>query len=312
MSEDISSAYLEFEINSQTQKANLSGDRPCRIGRTEGNSIVLDDDMASRNHVIVQASESGIYTLTDLGSTNGTLLNGARVTAPVILRPGDLIQIGSHTFTFHQEKPAVAKSDPMVQKATSLFVSMRVISVLVVDIRDFTGLAQRIGSERLGKVAGALFRESGHVLQQHKAWAQKYIGDAVMAVWLHHTTVAEVGELIQVFSALDELNAIAGLLQTRFHLDAPIRIGAGINTGAASIGNFGSIAASDHTALGEVVNKAFRLESASKEIGCDVVLGQESYNLAAKSPVAAAIFRPSTIMLKGYSEPATVYGAGMH
>jgi adenylate cyclase len=258
----------------------------------------------------VQTSESGVYYLTDLGSTNGTLVNGSRVTIPVVLKPGDKIQIGNHSFIFHQEMFQVPEPEVVEQKATSLFVAMRVISVLVVDIRDFTGLGQRIGA-KLGEVAGSLFREGGQVLQQHGAWAQKYIGDAVMAVWLHKGVRAEMDEFIPVFSALSGLHSVAGRLQQRFELEYPIRIGAGINTGPASIGNFGSIAASDYTALGDVVNKAFRLESATKEVGSDLVLGNETYDLIAKAADVPRLFSQNMIKLKGYSEPAKVYGANL-
>jgi adenylate cyclase len=180
--------------------------------------------------------------------------------------------------------------------------------VLVVDIRDFTGLGQRIGSEKLGEVAGTLFREGGQALQQHGAWAQKYIGDAVMAVWLHRGMMPELDEVLKVFQALNSLRAIANGLQSRFQLESPIKIGAGVNTGPASIGNFGSIAASDHTALGDVVNKAFRLESATKELGCDLVLGPETHAVLAKSGVIGGWFTPGMIKLKGYNDPAPVFG----
>src|SRR5580765_4405754 len=174
MGEVLSSAYLELETKPENRKFALSAEKPCRIGRNEGNTIVLEDDLASRNHAIVQTSESGVYYLTDLGSTNGTLVNGSRVTVPVVLRPGDKVQIGNHSFVFYQEMFHIPEPEVVEQKATSLFVAMRVISVLVVDIRDFTGLGQRIGS-KLGEVAGTLFREGGQVLQKNGAWAQKYI-----------------------------------------------------------------------------------------------------------------------------------------
>jgi adenylate cyclase len=308
MDDLVSSTYLEIEIKSEVRRYPLVADKPCRIGRSEGNTIVLEDDLASRNHAILQATDAGVFYVTDVGSTNGTLLNGGRVTAPMQLKAGDCIQIGSHAFTFHQKVPAAPEPEILEQKATSLFVAMKVISVLVVDIRDFTGLGQRIGSEKLGEVAGALFREGGQVLQQHGAWAQKYIGDAVMAVWLHRSMMPEVDEVMKALQALNSLRSIAGALQGRFQLSAPIKIGAGMNTGPASIGNFGSIAASDHTALGDVVNKAFRLESATKEVGCDLVVGPETHAVISKAPGAAGLFTQSQIKLKGYNEPATVYG----
>ncbi|MBS1859158.1 MAG: adenylate/guanylate cyclase domain-containing protein [Acidobacteria bacterium] len=310
MAEILSTTYLEAEIKSEVRRVALSVEKPCRIGRAPGNTIVLEDDLASRNHIIVQTSDSEVYYLTDLGSTNGTLVNGVRVTVPVVLRPGDVIQIGSHSFRFHQEHYKAPEPEVVEAKATSLFVAMRVISVLVVDIRDFTGLSQRIGP-KIGEVAGTLFREGGQALQQHKAWAQKYIGDAVMAVWLHPGVQPRPEEFVPVFGSLLALETIAAGLQSRYQLDAPIRIGAGVNTGPASIGNFGSVATSDYTALGDVVNKAFRLESATKEVGFDIVVGPETHSAMARQLDISRVFHSMEVKLKGYDAPAKVFGANL-
>ena len=130
-----------------------------------------------------------------------------------------------------------------------------------------------------------------------------------MALWLHKTDAPDLREMIAVFDGLSQLTAIAAGLQRQFELNAPISIGAGINTGWAAVGNFGSIASADYTALGDVVNKAFRLESATKEILCDVALGEETYGFLAGVMHPAPIFQCRTVKLKGYGEPATAYGA---
>ena len=65
------------------------------IGRSSSNQLVLDDDMVSREHARV-VSGSNVHTLYDLGSSNGTLVNGQRVTQRV-LQVGDQITIGSST-----------------------------------------------------------------------------------------------------------------------------------------------------------------------------------------------------------------------
>lgn len=67
---------------------------PVVIGRSPGADIVIGDDFVSGKHARVSTSADEAV-LEDLGSTNGTLLNGSRVTAPQSLRPGDAIDIGS-------------------------------------------------------------------------------------------------------------------------------------------------------------------------------------------------------------------------
>lgn len=64
------------------------------IGRAAGCEITLDDTYISQLHARVSIGEHGIV-VEDLGSTNGTYLNRKRVTAPVIVSPGDQIQVGS-------------------------------------------------------------------------------------------------------------------------------------------------------------------------------------------------------------------------
>src|SRR5580658_1942394 len=143
---DFPDTYLEASIDGEVRVFPLEGDRILRIGRSDTNDVVLNDDLVSRNHAMLQGSEEGLFYITDCGSRNGTMVNDVRAAAPRILRPGDQIRIGNHDFTFHQDsavEPPAAKGrqkDP----STNVMFAWSLITVLVVDIRDFTGLAQRI------------------------------------------------------------------------------------------------------------------------------------------------------------------------
>lgn len=75
------------------------GQRPIKIGRRSSNDIFIDDSKVSRVHARVNGDDSGYY-LTDLESTNGTLINGADIQGPHRLMPGDIIQIGVQLFRF--------------------------------------------------------------------------------------------------------------------------------------------------------------------------------------------------------------------
>ncbi|MEU4515859.1 FHA domain-containing protein [Nonomuraea wenchangensis] len=74
------------------------GERPLTFGRRGDSGVVIAGGRASRSHAEVR-HEEGRYVLRDLGSRNGTLVNGARV-ATHVLRPGDLITIGDEVFCF--------------------------------------------------------------------------------------------------------------------------------------------------------------------------------------------------------------------
>jgi len=88
-------------------EAELSG--VATVGRGATNDVALDDPAASRRQSIVRADDDG-YLVSDLGSANGTFLNGTRVLAPARLKSGDVITVGSTRLTFVSD--ATAKSDP--------------------------------------------------------------------------------------------------------------------------------------------------------------------------------------------------------
>lgn len=79
----------------------LVGQRTWTIGRSPDNTIVLPDRWASRNHAQLRTTAAGEYYLIDLGSGNGSVVNGERVTIPVLLKDGDLITIGHSQLEFY-------------------------------------------------------------------------------------------------------------------------------------------------------------------------------------------------------------------
>ncbi len=72
------------------------------------------------------------------------------------------------------------------------------------------------------------------------------------------------------------------------------------------MGNLGSVAAADYTALGDAVNKAFRLETAAKEAKHDMLIGSFTWECLSSRPEAGH-FAPHTVTLKGYEQPETAY-----
>ena len=79
------------------------------IGRAPGNSVVVDDPRVSRHHVVIRVHEDGSYVVSDLGSANGTQLNGRRVLLPERLRHNDVLTVGSTALTFIHPPSDVAR-----------------------------------------------------------------------------------------------------------------------------------------------------------------------------------------------------------
>ncbi|HZO71618.1 MAG TPA: FHA domain-containing protein [Ktedonobacteraceae bacterium] len=115
-SEDTPWGWLEYRSgNFQGQRLALKR-QIATIGRGEDNDIWVDDEMASRHHAELAWHQNNVY-LTDCGSLNGIFLNGRRVRATALVKSGDLIEVGAHSFTFiaveHKEMPADLV-DPLV------------------------------------------------------------------------------------------------------------------------------------------------------------------------------------------------------
>ncbi len=83
-------------------KRLVVGDAGVTLGRSRSSDVMVDDPNVSRAHAEVRPHGS-TWVLTDLGSTNGTRLNGRRVTQPEVLGPGDQIEVGTTTLTFDLE-----------------------------------------------------------------------------------------------------------------------------------------------------------------------------------------------------------------
>jgi len=282
------------------------------IGRSRDNTIVLSDQSTSRKHAMLQVMEFDQYYFIDLGSRNGSFIHGRRLTIPVALQHGDRITIGQTELEFIA--PEVSSKAPLKEDTptgTTLVRSQRsLITVVVMDIRDFTRLTQQLPEEMLSEVMGTWFRQAGDIIRQYGSWVDKYIGDAVMAVWIHNVGIGGIGvapeEMRQVFQALHALSCMSNELNHQFALPFPLRVGAGVNTGPAMVGQMGSGERPEYTALGDTVNAAFRLETATKELKTDIALGENTYRYL-QNALPDLPFQQYTVQLKGYEVPASTY-----
>ncbi len=125
------------------------------------------------------------------------------------------------------------------------------------DIRDFTPLARTIPEDLLSQAIGTWFLRVGQIAQHQGSWAQRYIGDAMMAVWIHAGEDALRSDLDCAMRAVSRIADATAAIHLTLPLPAPLRIGAGVNTGPAIVGGV------EYMALGDTVNAAFRLEEAT-------------------------------------------------
>jgi adenylate cyclase len=280
----------------------------CRIGRDPSSEIVLAGLGTSRTHAMIRRDMSGACILSDSGSRNGTLVNGLPITAPVVLQHGDQIRIGGETLHFEQpHAPVALVEEAVAAPATQVFLSSSLVTVLVADMRGFTQLAREVDAEQLSALLSELFGTMGKMLNDRRCFYQKYIGDAIMALWVHERPQVDHRTFAAVLDMLPAIQELVAPMQSRFDLSRPVSFGIGINSGMASIGNLGSATASDFTAVGDAVNKAFRLEAATRTSGADVLIGRNTIDLLFPAIAMPGEIQLLPIDLKGYDSPEQAY-----
>ena len=288
----------------------LAGKHYWTIGRGRDNDFAIGDHCISRNHAILQSTETGDFLLIDLGSRNGTFVNDRRVSIPVTLQSGDKVTFGKTEMAFYGPVRNHNSITPpeLADRDTMVLHERRLTSVMVVDMRNFTSLTRQLDEKILSSLIGNWFRQAGEIIRNAGSWVDKYIGDAVMAIWFHGENEVTKGDVLRIFQAVRDLNQMTKQLSQEYPVPFELRIGAGINTGYSMVGNTGSGDHPDYTAIGDTVNAAFRLESATKELGLDIAIGEETYLYSVELNDIETIFSQYTLNLKGYDKPTISYG----
>ncbi|MBN1672005.1 MAG: FHA domain-containing protein [Kiritimatiellae bacterium] len=279
------------------------------VGRSKKNDITLSDDSVSRSHAILRRLADGKYYIMDSGSTNGTFVNEKRVLVPSPLTNGDKIRLGDTALLVfqHEEELTIPDDDDDYTDALATMVATRTViqklTVLVADIRGYSRMTEEVPVGVLGSLLGQWFRAAGEVVEKNGGVVDKFIGDAAMVRWLPDKEQKDASVYAALRAAHDLHVATESLSGEYPQLPHPLRIGVGINTGQALLGNLGGGSASDYTALGDAVNLAFRFEEATKTLNANVVLGPDSYVYL---PDEKKQDHYHTVTVKNRDEPITV------
>jgi class 3 adenylate cyclase len=180
------------------------------------------------------------------------------------------------------------------------------VTVLFCDIRDYTTLSEGLQPEEIVELLNEWFAEATRAVRRHGGVVDKFIGDAVMALFgvpdPHREAASDA-----VRAALAFRDALAALNLRHRALGAPeIRIGIGIHTGEAVVGLIGSHMHQSYTAIGDVVNTASRLEGLCKEHHCDIVISSEVQKTQDRQAVAETAFLGKA-KVKGKQEEVGVW-----
>jgi class 3 adenylate cyclase len=189
-------------------------DGTCSIGRARENALPLADNEVSRRHAIIQAQGEREFWLVDLGSANGTYLNGRRIALSVRLRHGDIIRIGSHELEFGTEDTGAAQpTGQQPQASTMIDIRQARCWLMVADIVGSTQLSYTLPDVEFPRMSGAWFKNCRQIIDECGGHMSKYLGDGFLCFWEDTEDSA-----IQVRQAVSELYEVQRAANPAFRL----------------------------------------------------------------------------------------------
>ncbi len=172
------------------------------------------------------------------------------------------------------------------------------------DIRDFTSISEKLEPEEVVEFLNEYMTRMVGCVNATSGVVDKYIGDAIMAVWgapvsYGNDTEHAIDGALMMRKQLAEFNKGRGGTKKPV-----IRIGCGINTGPVLAGQIGSEERMEYTVIGDTVNLASRIEQLNKPFGTDILISQDTY------AITRGIYRVEPmqkIKVKGKAEPLQIY-----
>ncbi|MEM5564496.1 adenylate/guanylate cyclase domain-containing protein [Psychroserpens sp. AS72] len=172
-------------------------------------------------------------------------------------------------------------------------------TVVFIDICGFTKISENVDADKVVKLLNSYFDEMVKEIMQQKGYIDKFIGDAIMAVFKdeYHLDRA-IDASLAVCEKINNLPAIEG------NLEYKPKVSIGIKSGEMISGNIGSVSLKrlDYTVIGDTVNTAARLQDAAKEN--QIIISEDCYNQVKESFKCEKV---GSITLKNKANPVTIY-----
>ena len=275
------------------------------IGRLTDSTVCLSSGSdISRQHAVIRSHDGQTYQIIDLGSLNGTYVNGQRVVVPVKLESGARITIADNEILFEQVEylSDEFQQSTILKNSNSPGYGTIFAALMVCDIRGFTAATETLAKNDLAQTIGSWFRTSGNLVQHKGGNIDKFMGDAFFAYWAHHEARAQ--ESLTAFEAGLELLQLARGMKWQ-GMDRPFEVVVALHCGNVTCSNMGVSAERDATIMGNAVNTVFRLESVAKQFSQQLVVSQDFYDTLPSKDIFSDLGEQS---LKGKKQPVRVYG----
>jgi adenylate cyclase len=255
----------------------------CTLGRHPSNDLLVPTDHASRRHALIQRQLTGEggaagFQLIDLGSANGSIVNGRRVARPVPLKDGDEIDLAGYRMRFSFDTVAAAVT--FGPGSTILTLKRRNLWLIVADIIGSTELSRKLPPEELPRVTGGWFKACREIVDGNHGHMNQYLGDGFFSYWEDDgASIAGLRTALREFTSMQQATGPA----FRFVL----------HHGPVVLGSVPTL--TTQNLHGPEVNFVFRLEKLAGSLG-EVILLSDAAATALKAPV----LRSHTASLSGF------------
>jgi adenylate cyclase len=198
--------------------------------------------------------------------------------------------------------PNVAAEIAQSQQAVKLGGDKRPVTVLFSDIRGFTSMSEAMSPEDIAGLLSDYFTEMVDVIFHHGGTLDKFIGDAIMALW--GAPIPHEDDTDKAVQAAIGMQRGLAALNAKWAAEGrpQIEVGIGINHGEAFAGNIGSHLRLEYTVIGDVVNVASRLCSNAK--GGDILVSDALYQVLREKPSVEAM---EPLAVKNRAQPVKVW-----
>ncbi len=206
----------------------------------------------------------------------------------------------------HYLNPAVINQLMEHPERLKLGGDKKFMTVFFSDVRGFTTISEALSPEKLTALLNEYFTPMTKIILDSNGLLDKYIGDAIMAVWGAPIPIENHADR-SLFSSLKMLDELEVLQQKWKAEGLPfLDIGIGLNTGDMVVGNMGSDQRFDYTVLGDAVNLGARLEGINKNYGTRIICS-EFTKKSLKEPEKFVLRELDNIQVKGKNEPVRIF-----
>lgn len=178
------------------------------------------------------------------------------------------------------------------------------VTVLFADIRGFTSMSENLTAEEVSLILNEYFTEIEPIISKYNGVINKFIGDAVMAIF--GEPIQDKNHAENAVKCANEMLQKVELLQKKWLTEGKpkIEIGVGINTGDAFVGNIGSEKRLEYTVIGDMVNLASRIESYNKVYKTNFLISSTTYE---KVRNIADVIKISEVSIRGKAKKLNIY-----